>query len=72
MDKPVVKELIQDEMTAANISTELKKLLADPETISLIRKDYADLKDLLSQGGNASEKAAEIIVRYLEDSKPRH
>lgn len=66
MDKPVVKELIQHEMTAANISTELKKLLADPETISLIRKDYADLKDLLSQGGNASEKAAEIIVGYLK------
>jgi lipid-A-disaccharide synthase len=67
MDKPVVKELIQDEMTAANIVTELKKLLHDPETDQRIRRDYADLKDLLSQGGNASEKAAEIIVGYLKN-----
>jgi len=70
MDKPVVKELIQDEMTAANISAELKRLLTDPETISRMRKEYADLKDLLTQGGNASEKAAKIIVGYLNDFKP--
>ncbi|HEY4154159.1 MAG TPA: lipid-A-disaccharide synthase [Puia sp.] len=71
MDKPVVKELIQDEMTSGNIVTELKKLLTDPETISRIRKDYADLKELLVQGGNASEKAAESIVRFCSASPSR-
>jgi lipid-A-disaccharide synthase len=70
MDKPVVKELIQDEMTAANISAELKKLLNDPETISRLQKDYADLKELLTLGGNASEKAADIIVEYLKNAQP--
>jgi lipid-A-disaccharide synthase len=66
----VVKELIQDEMSAANIVTELKKLLDDPQTIERIGKDYAELKDLLSHGGNASEKAAEIITGYLKNPQP--
>jgi lipid-A-disaccharide synthase len=70
MDRPVVKELIQDEMTAANIVTELKNLLDDPQTIERIGKDYAELKDLLSHGGNASEKAAEIITGYLKNPQP--
>jgi lipid-A-disaccharide synthase len=65
MNKPVVKELIQDEMTPENISSELKKLLFDPATIHRIRQDYADLKELLSQGGNAAEKAAGSIVGFL-------
>ncbi len=65
MNKPVVKELIQDEMTTENISSELKKLLFDPATIQRIHKDYADLKDLLGQGGNAAEKAAGSIVEFV-------
>lgn len=65
MNKPVVKELIQDEMTPENISSELKKLLFDPATIHRIRQDYSDLKELLSQGGNAAEKAAGSIVGFL-------
>ncbi len=65
MNKPVIKELIQDEMTPENISSELKKLLFDPATIQRIRKDYADLKNLLSQGGNAAEKAAGSIVKFV-------
>ncbi|HVY73369.1 MAG TPA: lipid-A-disaccharide synthase [Puia sp.] len=67
MDKPVVKELIQDEMTAENIVSELKKLLNDPERQQQIQKDYADLKRLLSEGGDASAKAAESIVNFLKE-----
>ncbi len=66
MDRQVVKELIQDEMTAANIKTELNKLLKDPATITQMKQDYAELKKLLSQGGNASEKAARSIVNFLK------
>ncbi len=66
MDKPVVKELIQDEMNAENISEELRKLLWDEGTRSRIQKDYSDLRALLSQGGNASEKAARLIVDYVK------
>jgi lipid-A-disaccharide synthase len=65
MDKPVVKELIQDEMTSVNIAAELKKLLTDPAAISRIKEDYAALKTLLGQGGDAAEKAAESIVAFL-------
>ena len=65
MNKPVVKELIQDEMNVENIVAELKKLTTDDATRSRIYKDYADLRELLSQGGNASGKAAEIIVKFL-------
>lgn len=65
MDKEVVKELIQDEMNVANIKTELAKILEDQAAIARIKKDYTDLKKLLSEGGNASEKAAKSIVRYL-------
>ncbi len=64
MDKPIVKELIQGEMNAENISKELTRLLADAETIIRIRGDYAALKKLLGDGGNASEKAAKSIVRF--------
>ena len=69
MDKPVVKELIQDEMNVENIVTELEKLLWDETARINIQKDYSDLRRLLSQEGNASEKAAGIIVDYAFKSK---
>ncbi|HTB26099.1 MAG TPA: lipid-A-disaccharide synthase [Puia sp.] len=64
MDKPVVKELIQDEMNVANIISELKNLLTDAKTRDRIHKDYSDLRALLSQDGNASAKAAQLIVEF--------
>lgn len=67
MDKEVVKELIQDEMTTENLVTELNKLLNDPTKKEQLRNDYADLKSLLSKGGNASAKAAKSIVGFLHD-----
>ena len=70
MDKPVVKELIQDEMNVENIIAELKKLISDEKTRDRIHKDYTDLRTLLSQDGNASEKAAQLIVDFgLERKK---
>jgi lipid-A-disaccharide synthase len=69
MDKPVVKELIQDEMNVKNIVAELKNLISDDETRNRINKDYADLRALLSQDGNASEKAAKSIVEFAKKNK---
>jgi lipid-A-disaccharide synthase len=69
MDKPVVKELIQEEMNVENIIAELKKLISDEKTRNRIYKDYSDLLALLSQDGNASEKAAELIVEYAMERK---
>jgi lipid-A-disaccharide synthase len=65
MDKPVVKELIQHELTPENITKELKALLQDPQRRQELASDYKALKELLSQGGNASEKAARSIVDFL-------
>ena len=70
MDKEVVKELIQDEMTTENIRRELDLLLNDTAKQEQLRKDYADLKTLLSKGGNASANTAKSIIEFLkEDSK---
>lgn len=65
MDRPVVKELIQNDMTAENLKAELLPLLTDEKRIAAIKKDYAALKALLSLGGNASAKAASSVVHFL-------
>ncbi len=65
MDKLVVKELIQDDLTTDNLEKELKQLLTSETRISELQKDYSELKDLLSKGGNASSKAARSIVDFL-------
>ena len=65
MDKEIVKELIQDELTVENIKTELNKILVDVNTLQQLQKDYTDLKTLLSKGGNASANAAKSIYTYL-------
>lgn len=65
MNKPVVKELIQNEMTVGNLKKELNELLTNKERIAALQKDYADLKNLLGEGGNASAKAAHSIYTFL-------
>jgi lipid-A-disaccharide synthase len=65
MDKEVVKELIQDELTVENLKRELKLLLYDPEKRNRLAVEYKALKQLLSEGGRASSKAAAIIYRSL-------
>ncbi|HMH24042.1 MAG TPA: lipid-A-disaccharide synthase [Puia sp.] len=65
MDKPVVKELIQDELTPENLRLELCALLTDSDRQQQLRADYKELKDLLSQGGHASANAARSIIKFL-------
>jgi lipid-A-disaccharide synthase len=65
MDKLVVKELIQYELTVNNLQEELQQLLTDEQRINQIKSDYAALKNLLCQGGNASAKAASSIASFL-------
>lgn len=66
MDKEVIKELIQDQLTVDNLKRELDSILNDEQRINQIKTDYTKLKDLLQQGGNASEKAAHLIVDFLQ------
>lgn len=65
MDKEIVKELIQDELTVDNIKTELNKILFHTGKQQQMQHDYTSLKTLLSKGGNASANAAKSIYTYL-------
>ena len=67
MDKEVVKELIQNDLTPEKITAELKKILLDRVTKEKIQEDYFKLKQLLSEGGNASKNAAESIYHFLNN-----
>ena len=65
MNKEVVKELIQHDLTVENLKHELHELLTNEIRIRQIKEDYSDLKNLLSQGGNASANAAKIIYEFI-------
>lgn len=66
MNKPVVKELIQHELTVENVKKELKDILTNSHRIHQMQTDYASLRDLLSQGGHASANAAKAINNFLQ------
>ncbi|MEJ7587242.1 MAG: lipid-A-disaccharide synthase [Ferruginibacter sp.] len=66
MDKEVVKELIQDDLTVNNITAELKKILFDPVKKAQLEEDYLSLRNLLSKGGNASANAAKSIYGSMK------
>lgn len=67
MDKEVVKELIQDDLTVDKVKQELELLLTSTEKQAAVKQDYAALKKLLSQGGNASANAAKSIMTFLRN-----
>lgn len=68
MNKEVVKELIQDELTPQNITTQLNEILYDPVKREKIQFDYYLLKKQLSEGGNASANAAKIVYESLQSN----
>lgn len=68
MDKEVVTELIQDELTVEALTSELNTLLNNPSEQNQLKEDYSSLKRLLSKGGNASANAAKSIVHFLRVS----
>jgi len=63
MDKPVVTELIQDELNTKNLKSELAKLL-EPANRARILADYDALEHKLG-GTGASKKTAKLIVSDL-------
>ena len=66
MDKPVVSELIQDELNSSRLKLELDRILVDENVRSQIFTDYAKLKSMLLQEKTASENAADSIMKLLE------
>jgi len=63
-DKEVVKELIQDELTTENLTTELSKILVEPGKSNMLNA-YKEIEVKLG-GKGASKRAAELIVGYLK------
>lgn len=68
MDKPVLKELIQNDLTPENVAQELKCLLTNPKKQRQLLEDYEDLRCMLGNAG-ASSNAAVIIVDDLRKKK---
>ncbi len=65
MDKAVVKELIQNDVTVENIQKELQTLLYNTQHKQQLQQNYDALKTLLHKGGDASANAADIIWKAL-------
>lgn len=65
MDRLVVKELIQHDLTAAHLNRELNDILHNETRRAQLSRDYAALKQLLSLGGRASAKAAQSIYSFV-------
>lgn len=65
MNKEVVKELIQNDLTVENLTKELRHLLTSEKRMSQVQEDYKKLKDFLTMGGNASANAASAVINYL-------
>ena len=66
MDKEVVKELIQDDLTEDNLVEELNRLLHNGNHQRQLLEDYEELKDRLGNAG-ASGKAANAILDAMKD-----
>ena len=66
MDKEVVKELIQGELTPQNLKSEFLKLFDNNERKRLL-ESYHDLKEKLG-GSGASIKTAKLIINFLDNS----
>lgn len=64
MDKPVVKELIQQQLTTQNIVSELTKIINNTPERQQILEDFKVLKEKLG-GPGASARAAGIIFDFV-------
>ena len=65
MNKEVVKELIQNQLTEKNLMIELNLILNNGIRIKQIKENYQLLREILIKGGNASKNAAAIINKFL-------
>ena len=68
MDKEVVKELIQGDLTEDNVVKELDLLLHSGKRQRQLLEDYEELRDRLGNAG-ASEKAADIVCEFAKPKK---
>ena len=67
MDRLLIKEFLQYDMTVENVKNELNKLLHDNNHISQMKNNFAEMREVLG-GKGASERTAEIIVSSVYQS----
>lgn len=65
MDRPVVTELIQNEMNVENVKRELDMILNNKARREKMLGDFRTLREMLQQGEDASSKAAGLILKNL-------
>jgi lipid-A-disaccharide synthase len=68
MEREVVKELIQNQLTTDNLSEELKKIMEDKPYRERILNGYKEINEKLG-GVGASGRAAKIIIDFLHETK---
>lgn len=67
LDRPIVKELVQKDLTTKNLSHELSLILQGPTRETML-KEYDGLIQLLGNSG-ASKKVAQLIYNHLNAKK---
>jgi lipid-A-disaccharide synthase len=65
LDKPVVKELIQHDLTSLNLTSELNKLWADGDYRTNMLYEFDNLINTLG-GSGASERVAKLMIERLK------
>jgi len=64
LNKEVVKELIQSDLSVIKLNAELQKLINDKQYRAMIKEDYSKLQNLLGSE-IASEKVASLIIHNI-------
>ena len=67
LDKPLVKELIQSELTSDNLIRELRLILVDLSVRRKISEGYSILRQKLG-GPGASHYTARLMIQYLSEN----
>lgn len=67
LNKPIVKELIQNDLTSENLKQELHKILSGTVRDEML-KEYDHLIKILGDSG-ASKKVAELIYTHINEKK---
>lgn len=60
VDRPLVRELIQDELNSENLKAALAEIL-QPEKAAEMKQGYAELRQILGDGGASNRAALEIL-----------
>ena len=61
----IVRELIQNDATAENLATEIRRLLTDSEAAQNCRADLEIVREKLGQGGGIQNMAA-LVLKMLQ------